>query len=161
LFLAFTLAALALATATTAFADGAPLLFPDASGQASSLSTQGSVATNGPFFDSLGTNGRTCATCHVASSGWTLTPAEVQARFNATDGNDPLFRTVDGSTSPKADVSTTVARRSAYAMLLSKGLIRIGLPIPGNAEFTLAAVDDPYHFASASELSLFRRPLPT
>src|SRR6185295_6768224 len=33
--------------------------------------------------------------------------------------------------------------------------------IPANAEFELVAVDDPYNFASASELSLFRRPLPT
>jgi hypothetical protein len=45
-------------------------------------------------------------------------------------------------------------------MLLTKGLIRIGLPIPAGAEFDLAAVDDPYGFASTSELSLFRRPLP-
>jgi hypothetical protein len=33
--------------------------------------------------------------------------------------------------------------------------------MPAAAEFTLEAVDDPYGFASASELSLFRRPLPT
>lgn len=46
-------------------------------------------------------------------------------------------------------------------MLLTKGLIRVGLPMPSNAEFELVAVDDPYGFASASELSLFRRPLPT
>jgi hypothetical protein len=46
-------------------------------------------------------------------------------------------------------------------MLLDRGVIRVGLPIPLNAEFELAAVDDPYHFASASELSLFRRPLAT
>jgi len=58
-------------------------------------------------------------------------------------------------------VSTADARRVAYSMLLSKGLIRIGLPIPANAEFTLQAVSDPYGFASATQLSLFRRPLPT
>ena len=46
-------------------------------------------------------------------------------------------------------------------MLLSKGVIRVGLPIPAGAEFTLAAVDDPYGYASASQLSLFRRPLPS
>ncbi len=45
-------------------------------------------------------------------------------------------------------------------MLLNKGVIRIGLGIPANAEFALAAVDDPYSYASATELSLFRRPLP-
>ena len=33
--------------------------------------------------------------------------------------------------------------------------------VPANAEFELVAVDDPYNFASAAELSLFRRPLPT
>jgi hypothetical protein len=43
---------------------------------------------------------------------------------------------------------------------LSKGLIRIGLAIPTTAEFELAAVDDPYGYASSNELSLFRRPLP-
>jgi hypothetical protein len=46
-------------------------------------------------------------------------------------------------------------------MLLNRGLIRVGLPIPATAEFELVAVDDPYQFASAAELSLFRRPLPT
>ena len=46
-------------------------------------------------------------------------------------------------------------------MLLTKGLIRVGLGIPDNAEFELVAVDDPYGFASSSELSLFRRPLPS
>ena len=46
-------------------------------------------------------------------------------------------------------------------MLLSKGLIRVGIGIPANAEFELVAVDDPYGYASATELSLFRRPLPS
>jgi hypothetical protein len=45
-------------------------------------------------------------------------------------------------------------------MLLNKGVIRIGLPIPAGAEFALIHVDDPYGFASAAQLSLFRRPLP-
>lgn len=113
-----------------------------------------------PFFQSLGTNGRSCSTCHVASTGWTLSPPEVQARFRATRGMDPLFRRIDGSTSPRANVSTVAARREAYSMLLEKGLIRIGLPIPATAEFDLIWVDDPYHFATKKELSLFRRPLP-
>jgi cytochrome c peroxidase len=114
-----------------------------------------------PFFASLGTNGRSCATCHVGSEGWTITPADMQARFDATGGTDPVFRTNDGSVSPTADVSTVAARRTAYAMLLSRGVIRVGIGIPSNAEFTLAAVDDPYGHASAADLSLFRRPLPS
>ena len=58
-------------------------------------------------------------------------------------------------------MSTVAARRAAYSMLLSKGLIRIGIGVPANAEFELVAVDDPYGHASASDLSLFRRPLPS
>jgi hypothetical protein len=45
-------------------------------------------------------------------------------------------------------------------MLLTRGVIRIGLPMPSGAEFDLSAVDDPYGHASAADLSLFRRPLP-
>src|SRR5262249_12270589 len=93
--------------------------------------------------------------------GWTITPAGVQTRFNQTRGTDPIFRTNDGSNSPNADVSTFKARRAAYSMLLTKGLIRVGIGIPNDAEFELIAVDDPYGFASATELSLFRRPLPS
>jgi len=72
-----------------------------------------------------------------------------------------VFRPVDGANSPNADLSSVAKRRAGYSMLLNRGVIRIGLPIPANAEFELVAVDDPYHFASAKELSLFRRPLPT
>jgi hypothetical protein len=89
-----------------------------------------------------------------------VTPAHLRQRFDATDGFDPIFRTNDGSNSPLADTSTLEARLRAYSMLLTKGLIRVGLPIPANAEFYLEAVDDPYGYASAQELSLFRRPLP-
>ena len=90
-----------------------------------------------------------------------MTPADLQARFDATDGTDPVFRTNDGSVSPKADTSTLAAKRTAFAMLLTLGDIRVGIGIPDDAEFTLAAVDDPYGYASASQLSLFRRPLPS
>ncbi len=85
----------------------------------------------------------------------------MRERFESTRGLDPIFRTNDGSNSPDADVSTKEARRQAYSMLLTKGLIRVGIGIPDNAEFTLQAVDDPYGFASSHELSLFRRPLPS
>jgi cytochrome c peroxidase len=114
-----------------------------------------------PFFAALGTNGRTCATCHAQATGWSITPASVQARFDATNGTDPLFRLVDGANSPNADVSSLQAMQTAYSMLLTRAVIRIGLPVPAGAEFTLAAVNDPYGYASASELSLFRRPLPS
>ena len=131
------------------------------SGYAATFSKAGVVDRSGPFFQSLGLNGRSCSSCHVQAEGWTTTPAGVLARFEKTEGLDPIFRPVDGSNSPLADVSTADARRRAYSMLLSKGLIRVGMAIPDGAEFELAAVDDPYGFATAKELSLFRRPLPT
>src|SRR5258707_10131146 len=46
-------------------------------------------------------------------------------------------------------------------MRLNKGLVRIGIGIPPLPEFELIAVDDPYGYGSATELSLFRRPLPS
>ena len=134
--------------------------FPDPSGRFQTFSFNGTIVLDNAFFQSFGTNGRACGSCHQAGDGWTIVPAHVQERFAATGGTDPIFRTNDGSNSPLADVSTVEARRVAYSMLLSKGLIRVGLPMPANAEFSLAAVDDPYGYASASELSLFRRPLP-
>ncbi|MEO6773326.1 MAG: hypothetical protein ABI467_09905 [Kofleriaceae bacterium] len=141
---------------------------PNRSGWATTFNTQGGIDFANPFFGDFGTNGRRCVSCHLPTAGWSTTPSQIQEIFALTQGGKlddgaglgAIFRTVDGSTSPNADVSTFAARKKAYSMLLTKGLIRIGLPIPANAEFELVAVDDPYHFASASELSLFRRPLP-
>lgn len=121
----------------------------------------GVIDLNNSFFKSLGTNGRSCASCHVPTQGWTITPQGVQDLFKKTNGLDPLFRLVDGANSPSAPVSTVDERRKAYSMLLEKGNIRVGIGIPAAAEFELIAVDDPYGFASATQLSLFRRPMPT
>lgn len=137
------------------------LAFPNEAGSTRTFSVDGAIDLSNPFFQSLGENGRACVTCHQPSDGWSVTPTHIQARFDASDGLDPIFRTNDGSNSPSADVSTVDARRAAYSMLLSKGLIRVGIGIPAGAEFDLIAVDDPYGFASAAELSLFRRPLPS
>ena len=130
-------------------------------GTANTFNVNGAFDFANPFFQSLGTNGRSCSSCHQQTDGWTIIPAHVQQRFDATNGTDPIFQTVDGSSSPLSDVSTVAARRVAYGMLLTKGLIRVGIGVRDTAEFTLAAVDDPYGFASAAQLSLFRRPLPT
>jgi len=145
------------------------LPFPNPTGFASTFSTTGRIDLGNEFFQDLGANGRRCVSCHVPSAGWTIVPSQLQAIFNRTLGgviDDPLglgaiFRTNDGSNSPAADVSSVAARRSAYSMVLTKGLIRVGIGVPATADFELVAVDDPYRFASAAELSLFRRPLPT
>ncbi len=135
--------------------------FPNESGFAATFSSTGKIDLTNPFFQSLGANGRSCDSCHQQGEGWTITPAGVRARFEASRGTDPIFRLNDGANSPNADVSTFNARRAAYSMLLTKGLIRVGIGIPASAEFELIHVDDPHGFASAAELSLFRRPLPT
>ena len=131
------------------------------SGVAVTISTNGFIDRRNPFFRELGSNGRSCVTCHQPNEGWTVTPKGLRERFEATHGTDPVFRLNDGANSPLADVSTRRAREKAYSMLLDKGLIRVGLPIPAGAQFELIEVDDPYGFASATELSLFRRPLAT
>ena len=122
------------------------------------------VAEDNPFFMDVGVNGRRCVTCHQPAENMTVSAAGIRARFDATGGTDPIFRTNDGSNSPLADVSTVEARRTAYSLLLSKGLIRVGLVIPADAEFELVAVDDPAGYAgnnaNGNELSLFRKPLP-
>ena len=137
------------------------------SGAARTINVSGGpvVDDGNPFFLDLGINGRRCVTCHQPDENMGVSAAGVQARFRATRGTDPIFRTNDGSNSPLADVSTHDARRAAYSMLLRKGVIRVGLSIPANAEFELVAVRDPYgyagHNANNNELSLFRRPLPS
>lgn len=121
------------------------------------------IELTNPFFEPLGANGRACANCHQADQGWTITPAHVQAKFAESDGTDVLFKPHDAATSPRADVSTVEARREAYKLILSRAVVRIGIPMPNEAtrEFDLEAVDDPYGWASATQLSLYRRPLPT
>src|SRR5712691_5122662 len=83
--------------------------FEDPSGTVATLSTTGSLDAGNPFFQSLGTNGRSCGSCHLASDA---------------------------------------------------------LPVPANAQFTVAAVHDPYGCAlvvdqGIATASMYRRPLPT
>ena len=134
--------------------------FLNSSGISTTWSTAGRVDLQNEFFEAFGTNGRHCGHCHKPAEGWTVTPPGIQLAFLLTGGTDPIFRTVDGSNSPDADVSTVEARREAYSMLLNRGTIRVGIGIPEGAEFELVNIDDPYGHATDAELSLFRRPLP-
>lgn len=153
------------AGATLAIAASGALFIPfgDPSGVVRTISPAGEPAGNNAFFQSLGTNGRSCGTCHQASDAWTVTPSHVRQRFAASDGLDPIFRTNDGANCPSADVHTLQARRDAYSMLLSKGLIRVSRGVPENAEFSVAAIDDPHSCPETTPegLALFRRPLPS
>ncbi len=139
-----------------------PLLTPDSTGVLATYSTKGGIDINNPFFQNLGSNGRTCNTCHISTSAWTVTPADVEAKFQASRGLDPIFRTNDGSNCPSSDVSTVEARSQAYSELLSKALIRVSVQMPANAEFEIVGIQDPYHCpeTTTTNPALYRRPLP-
>lgn len=134
--------------------------FHDASGYLSTFTAAGSINTTNPFFQDLGTNGRSCVSCHQPSDAWSVTPLHLQKRFQNTSGLDPIFRPIDGATCPTDDVSTLAARQQAYALLLAKGLIRIEIPVPAGAEFSVLGVDNPYGCSDKTKISLYRRPLP-
>lgn len=136
--------------------------FSDPEGRFANLNLGGPTdTTTNPFFQDLGTNGRRCVTCHQASDAWSVTPPHIRERFEATKGTDPIFRTNDGSGCPTLDVSTEDARRQAYSLLLTKGLIRVEMNVPANAEFTVLNNDNPYGCTSTSAISEYRRPLPS
>lgn len=139
-----------------------PLLTADSNGVLGTYSTEGGIDINNPFFQSLGTNGRSCSTCHISTSAWSVTPADVTRKFDQTQGTDPIFRTNDGSNCPSADVSTVAARRIAYSQLLNKALIRVSVTVPPNAEFQIIGIQDPYRCpeTTSTNPALYRRPLP-
>src|SRR5512144_1477943 len=69
--------------------------FANATGQARTFSKNGDIDLSNAFFASLGSNGRSCGSCHDPADAWTVTPAHIQQRFAASQGLDPIFRTVD------------------------------------------------------------------
>jgi len=146
------------------------LPFSDSSGSVETFTTDssGQIDTTGPFFQSLGTNGRSCGSCHQPDDGWTISAADIKTRFNQAtfDANgvasDPIFQTVDGSTCDQGvDLTTSAGRVQAFTLLTSRGLIRIALPVPTSAEFTVDTVVNQYGCSDKNTLSMYRRPLPT
>jgi cytochrome c peroxidase len=138
--------------------------FPDASGVITTLSLDGPVNSQGAFFQSLGTNGRSCATCHVASQAMSISATGIQQRFVETRGRDPLFAAVDGANCPNARPDSA----ADHSLLLQHGLIRIFLKPPATAQFSISVVHDPYGCAVTTDptdgrpiVSVYRRPLPT
>jgi cytochrome c peroxidase len=159
----YSIAAFAFAAATAAAV--LPNLFPfrDSSGVAETYSSAGSFDESGPFFQSLGTNGRTCSTCHVVSNAMGLSAAHAERVFERTNGHDPLFAPVDGAACP----TVTAGHPLNFDLLRHYGLIRIALQIAANPQFTITAVHDPHGCAlvtdpatGARTISVYRRPLP-
>jgi cytochrome c peroxidase len=121
----------------------------------------GGIDQTGPFFQSLGTNGRSCATCHQPSDGMSVSALNVAVRFAESRGLDPIFRTVDGSNcNHNIDVSDVRGQLSAYSLLLTRGLIRIAIAVPATADYAVTAVENPYACNETNVISQYRRPLP-
>ncbi|HTV14597.1 MAG TPA: hypothetical protein VME68_07770 [Acidobacteriaceae bacterium] len=138
------------------------VLFVNPNGASQTYSANGGgIDLTGPFFQSMGTNGRTCGTCHEPSDGMSISAANVDLRFALTQGTDPIFRTVDGSNCDhNIDVSTLEGRKAAYSLLRTRGLIRIFLTVPANANYQVTGVSNPYGCDETDTISMYRRPLP-
>jgi len=139
------------------------IFFPNPNGASQTYSANGGgIDLTGPFFQSLGSNGRSCGTCHQPNDGMSISAADVELRFYSTQGEDPIFRTVDGSNCDHdIDVSTLEGRRSAYSLLRTRGLIRIALAVPPNANYQVTNVSNPYGCDETDTISMYRRPLPS
>lgn len=138
------------------------IFFPNSHGASETYSTvNGGIDMTGPFFQSLGTNGRSCATCHQASDGMSVSAENVERRFLFSQGQDPIFRTVDGSNcNHNIDVSTLEGRAAAYNLLRTRGLIRIAIAVPASANYQVVNVNNPYGCNESNVISMYRRPLP-
>jgi len=136
----------------------------DATGLIGVYKTDGPIDKQSEFFQSLGTNGRSCGTCHIATQAMSFTPAHARSLYDETRGADPLFASFDG-----ANCSTAAPNdRAAHSLLLKNGLIRIPMPVPLNAAYSISVVHDPYGCALQIDpttqvltASVYRRPLPT
>ena len=131
-------------------------------GVGSTVHTTGAIDFTNPFFQQLGTNPRSCETCHAPSTGWTTSSATLGALLFLTQGKAPVFNLVDEGNRPDADISTFSARVNTFkATLVERGLTRFTRKISPTAEFSLIAVDDPYGWSTTAAFSGFRRPTPT
>jgi cytochrome c peroxidase len=142
-----------------------PPSLPQEFTDADPLGTLGSYQLDGPthtagnaFFQPLGTNGRTCGSCHVPSQGMGVSLDGLWDRFEASGPKDPVFAPVDGANCPSAVTRSLTSAAplgnlvgegnddekdpSPYSLLLSRGVFRIFLPLPANAEFTVKVIRD-------------------
>ena len=138
--------------------------FKDSTGAVATFNTAGDIDQKGAFFQSLGSNGRTCANCHQADQAFSISAKGVRQLYERTHGEDPLFAAVDGANCPTADGK----ERSDHSLLLERGLIRVGIAMPAHPQFVLSVVHDPYGCAitsdpqtGAAKVSVYRRPAPS
>ena len=69
---------------------------PNPGGKAATFSTQVAVDLTGEFFQAQGTNGRSCASCHIAEDAWSINPGTLQDLFANVDRRGPSLRKTPG-----------------------------------------------------------------
>jgi cytochrome c peroxidase len=138
--------------------------FRDATGEVATFNTAGTIDGKNAFFKDLGTNGRSCLSCHQPDQSFSISAKGVREVYERTHGEDPLFAAVDGANCPTGKQNDA----AAHSLLLERGLIRIAITLPASPQFTLNVVHDPYHCAITNDpatgrpvVSVYRRPLPT
>ena len=129
-------------------------------GYGATFSSQGEVDLTGEYFQPQGSNGRSCATCHLPEEAWAITPGTLQRLFDHTGGMHPIFNRLD-SNNEALPVGSLAERLAAYSMLLSRGVFRRGGTPRAGSEWELIAVDDPHAFANLNRLVHWRRVMPT
>lgn len=152
-------------------------------GQTGSYQIDGDTVTkNHAFFRSIGTNGRSCVTCHQPASGMSVSIENIKKRLRKTKGTDPIFAPVDGANCPSLVPETETSGsllggyrgkgkktfEEAHSLVINKGLFRIALPVPANAQFKITVEKDPTTCntdpvwgigGKEKMVSVFRRPL--
>lgn len=138
--------------------------FRNPTGYLATYNTAGDIDQQNAFFQELGTNGRSCATCHQADQALSFDVAHVRQRFLVSGGKDPLFAPVDGANCPDAKQGDA----AGHSLLLNHGLIRVAITLPASPEFEITPIHDPYGCAVTTDpatgrptISVYRRPLPT
>jgi hypothetical protein len=130
-------------------------------GYGATFSTQGAVSLIGEYFQAQGSNGRSCATCHLPDEAWSITPETLRHLFKKTKGLDPIFNPLDANNPDTDDFTTLQGRREAYSMLLTRGVFRRGGAPRAAREWDVIAVDDPHGFANLNRIVQWRRAMPT
>lgn len=158
----FSTLAYALLHAEQSAATSLPNNFPQRNpgGYGATFSSQGEVDLTGEYFQPQGSNGRSCATCHLPEEAWAITPGTLQRLFDQTGGMHPIFNRLD-SNNEALPVGSVAERLAAYSMLLSRGVFRRGGTPRAGSEWELIAVDDPHAFANLNRLVHWRRVMPT
>src|SRR5262245_33639204 len=137
------------------------LQFQNSSEQSATYSTQGFVDLTGAYFHAQGSNGRSCASCHIPQEAWSINPGTLQRLFDETGGTHPVFNPLDANNPLTGDFSTVEGRRAAYSTLLNRGVFRRGAAPVAGREWNLIAAEDPNGFANLTRLVHWRRVMPT